>query len=365
MYPMAALGDVTHCLDSKRVPLNESERRLKENRKLYPYIGANNILTYIDEYIFDENILCLAEDGGTWGSNQKCSFLVKEKCWVNNHAHVLKNIDNISNLSYLNYYLNHSNLNKYITGSTRGKLTKSAMNQIVLPLPKLPTQQKIVAILDQTQVLIDNRKQQIEKLDQLAQSTFLEMFGDPIANPMGWEISKLGDIVCNKDSYRKPLKLSDRNNLHGIYPYYGASGIIDHINQYIFDTPHLLVSEDGANLLSRTTPIAFIAKGQYWVNNHAHVLADNGTCNLVFLSFFLNAIDLEPYVTGSAQPKLNKANLNSIAVYIPTKDKQIQFASIIEAIEAQKAQLKQSLVQFEIQFDALMQRAFNGELIPE
>jgi type I restriction enzyme, S subunit len=125
---------------------------------------------------------------------------------------------------------------------------------------------------------------------------------------------KLSEIVENKDSKRIPVKASDREKMSGKYPYYGASGIVDHVDDYLFEGPNLLIGEDGANLLSRSTDIAFIADGKYWVNNHAHVLGADHIETLQFLKYFINSIDLSPYVTGSAQPKLNQRNLNKIEV---------------------------------------------------
>lgn len=131
------LKDVTINLDNKRKPLNENERNKISKMQLYPYVGANNIMGYVDEYLFDEEILCVAEDGGSWGENQKCCVFIKEKCWVNNHAHVLKS-NGKADLKFLMYYLNSANLNSYITGSTRGKLTKSSLDSIEFPLPHYP-----------------------------------------------------------------------------------------------------------------------------------------------------------------------------------------------------------------------------------
>src|SRR6056297_315929 len=105
MWEKVTLGEITKNLDGKRIPLNSAQRAKKAKQKLYPYIGANNILEYIDEYIFDEKILCVAEDGGSWGAQEKCANIYNQKCWVNNHAHVL--IENgKANLEFLCFFLN-------------------------------------------------------------------------------------------------------------------------------------------------------------------------------------------------------------------------------------------------------------------
>ena len=132
-----------------------------------------------------------------------------------------------------------------------------------------------------------------------------------------WTVVPLGDIVENKDSKRVPIKEAERTERHGSYPYYGASGIIDYVDGYLFEGSHLLVGEDGANLLARSTPIAFIADGRFWVNNHAHVLKATESVELKYLAYFFETLDLKPYVTGSAQPKLTRKSLDRIPVPLP------------------------------------------------
>lgn len=114
-----------------------------------------------------------------------------------------------------------------------------------------------------------------------------------------------GEIMISRDGERIPVSKDERSTRAKIYDYYGASGVIDEIDAYLFDKPLLLIGEDGANLINRSTPIAFIARGKYWVNNHAHVLDGISEEFLRFLELHINAIDLKPYVTGTAQPKMN------------------------------------------------------------
>ena len=144
----------------------------------------------------------------------------------------------------------------------------------------------------------------------------------PFDIPPSWEWARFGTVVINKDSERIPLSVAERSKLKKKYDYYGASGVIDKVDRYLFDKPLLLIGEDGANLLSRSTPIAYIASGQYWVNNHAHVLDACGGLLLEYVALFINAISLAPYVTGTAQPKMNQAKMNSILIAIPPMKEQ-------------------------------------------
>lgn len=152
----------------------------------------------------------------------------------------------------------------------------------------------------------------------------------PFTLPRGWVFCRLGEVSICRDGQRIPLSKSEREPRRGEFPYYGASGIIDHIDDFIFEEDLLLVGEDGANLVNRRTPIAFIATGRYWVNNHAHVLDTVNGVALRYLELYINAIDLKPYVTGTAQPKMNQEKMNLIVVAVPPPEEQ---ARIVERID--------------------------------
>ena len=148
-----------------------------------------------------------------------------------------------------------------------------------------------------------------------------------------WKEYKLGEICEILDSKRIPLSSMQRQNRQGNYPYYGAQGIIDYIDDYLFDGTYLLVAEDGNNVLAQKENIAIIAKGKFWVNNHAHILGYNGKCDLYLLGYILNSMDISSYVTGTAQPKLNQQNLSNIPIILPSKDKQSKIVSILKSLD--------------------------------
>ncbi|WP_070724288.1 restriction endonuclease subunit S, partial [Hymenobacter lapidarius] len=148
--------------------------------------------------------------------------------------------------------------------------------------------------------------------------------------PAGWVWSTLGNLLINRDGERIPVNSSERAKRQGDFDYYGASGVIDKVDDFLFDKPLLLIGEDGANLLSRSTPIAFIAKGKYWVNNHAHVLDAESILTLDFAKNYVNSIDLTPFVTGTAQPKLNQAKLNGIPIPVPPLAEQAEIVAEVE-----------------------------------
>lgn len=155
------------------------------------------------------------------------------------------------------------------------------------------------------------------------------------------EWKKLGELAENLDSRRRPITGSLREP--GEIPYYGASGIVDYVKDYIFDGDFLLVSEDGANLLARNTPIAFSISGQTWINNHAHVLKFETYEDRKFVEYYLNNIDLTPYISGAAQPKLNQKSLNGIPIPNPTPEERAHIVAILDKFDTLTTSLTEGL----------------------
>ena len=149
-----------------------------------------------------------------------------------------------------------------------------------------------------------------------------------------WKTTELGEIIDLFDSRRIPLNSRDRQQRQGQFPYYGAQGVIDHVDDFIFDGRYILVAEDGENLNSRKLPLALVADGKFWVNNHAHILrAKPGVADDTFLLHFLNSTDIKPFVTGAAQPKLSQANLRLIPVFLPPLATQRRIAGILSVYD--------------------------------
>ena len=154
----------------------------------------------------------------------------------------------------------------------------------------------------------------------------------PFDIPDSWVWVRFGTITINRDSERIPLSVNERQKLDKVFDYYGASGVIDKVDRYLFDKDLLLIGEDGANLLNRSTPIAFIATGKYWVNNHAHVVDASDGLLLQYIATFVNAISLAPYVTGTAQPKMNQEKMNSILVPLPPTTEQFRIVKAVSSL---------------------------------
>lgn len=233
------------------------------------------------------------------------------------------------------FYILKSDVVQYHWRQKAGKGSVANLNADIIkatpiPLPPLAIQTRIVEILDHFTNLTANltaelnlRRKQFEHYREKLLS---------LDGVEGVEWKKLGEVGKNLDSKRKPITASKR--VAGNIPYYGASGIVDYVEGYIFDGEYLLVSEDGANLLSRNSPIAFSIKGKTWVNNHAHIIQFENQCCRMFIEYFLNKIDLTPYVSDGAQPKLNQEKLNSISVPFPPLATQHSIVSILDKFTA-------------------------------
>ncbi len=246
------------------------------------------------------------------------------------------------------------------------RVSKEFIEGYPIPVPSLPEQQRIVGLLDAAFAGLATAKANTEKNLQNARGLFESHLQSVFTQRgPGWVETTIDKFSTNLDSKRVPITKNVRTS--GKYPYYGASGIVDYVGDYIFDGDTLLVSEDGANLLARSTPIAFSVSGRYWVNNHAHILKFENMATQRFVEFYLESIKLEEYITGAAQPKLNQKALNSIPIPIP-KSVDVQ-AKIVERLESLQEETQRLARLSERKFAALeelkkslLHRAFSGEL---
>ena len=212
--------------------------------------------------------------------------------------------------------------------------------------------------IEAQQSLVDNLKKYkrgVVKAIMTKQIRFVDKNGKPYPE---WLACTLQDAVDFLDGQRKPLESADRAKRQGKYPYYGASGIIDSIDDYIFDEPLILLGEDGANIINRSSPLCFIATGKYWVNNHAHVMRPHKGQSIRFLCELLESLDYTRYNTGTAQPKLNQEKCRTISLSLPIYEEQCHIADFLAAIEHKYAQENEKLDGILQTKNALMQQLF-------
>ena len=192
----------------------------------------------------------------------------------------------------------------------------------------------------------------------------------PFDVPEGWCITDIGELLINRDGERKPVSLAIRSKQKNkVYDYYGAAGVIDKVDNYLFDECLLLIGEDGANLLSRNKNNAFLADGKYWVNNHAHVLDTIDKFILSYVAIVINSMKLDDYITGSAQPKLSQDNLNKIPIFLPPLNEQKRIMTELERWFALIDQIDQGTVDLQETIkqakSKILDLAIHGKLVPQ
>ena len=329
----------------------------------HPVYGANGQIGWHNQFNHDEPQLIL----GCRGSCGSVHF-TKSRAWINGNAMVVQPSPGVIDPFYLAYALKGGiELADAVTGTAQPQITRTSLMPLAITLPEsIAEQQRIVALLDEAfaglATAIANAERNLQNARKVLESHLESIFSQ---RGEGWIETTLDKISTNLDSKRIPITKSDRSS--GEYPYYGASGIVDYVDDYIFEGDNLLVSEDGANLLARSTPIAFSVSGRYWVNNHAHILHFDDMATQRYVEFYLESIKLDEYITGAAQPKLNQKALKAIPIPIPERiEEQAEIALSIEELQKETQRLthiyERKLAALEELKKSLLQQAFNGEL---
>lgn len=248
--------------------------------------------------------------------------------------------------------------------SAQAGFSKEDIHNFIFPAPPLPEQKRIVTVLEDAFEKISKLRTQTEKKISNLYEAGVSLSRLTFRNE-SWRKTTLNQISTNLDSKRIPVTKNKRKP--GAYPYYGASGVVDFVDKYIFEGSNLLVSEDGANLLARSTPIAFTASGKYWVNNHAHILNFQDESIHQFVEYYLNSIDLKEFITGAAQPKLNQQALNSIEILIPDEaEERSKVVLLLDTMKENTTHLttlyQRKLALLDELKQSVLHQAFNGDL---
>ncbi|MEQ4622783.1 restriction endonuclease subunit S [Providencia vermicola] len=230
-------------------------------------------------------------------------------------------------------------------GSLSPTIKWNSLSRQEFVIPNRELQKSLIKVYQGIQVALINTEESIVSLKSLKQRVAASFRNAEHHNhgndwleskigriPPSWEVKNLSEIFINRDNQRVPVKSSDRKKMSGDIPYYGASGIIDYVSEYIFDEPLMLLSEDGANLVERKTPIAFKIEGKSFVNNHAHVYQPKELIDIDFVAEMIESMDVSAYLTGTAQPKINKAKADSILIPYPTLDERKKFVETMLCI---------------------------------
>ena len=352
---MITVGQCCEILDSMRVPITASERISGP----YPYYGANGIQDYVSDYIFDDELVLLAEDGGNFGSKTKpIAYRVSGKCWVNNHAHVLKPKPEI-NIDYLCYSLMFYNTDSLINGATRQKLTQAAVREMQIHMRPLNDQLKIVNNIKRVLSIIENRTRQLKLLDNFIKARFVEMFGDVFLNQMNWpekRLESIAEVVSGITKGRK-VKTVDLREV----PYMAVSNVKDgyidwktvktilattaEIEQYRLMPGDVLMTEGGdPDKLGRGAVIHKPPQDCIHQNHIFRVRLNKSILHPAFMEQYLQHQRAKRYFLGCAKQttgiaSINMRQLKALPVLIPPIENQMLFANFVTQIDKSKLRL--------------------------
>lgn len=364
------LGDCTQILDSQRKPVTKKDRI----GGIYPYYGATGIQDYVDKYIFDGRYVLVGEDGAKWSAFEQSAFIIEGKSWVNNHAHVLKPHDLLVD-TFLIYFLNYSDLDSYISGAIVRKLTQASLRNIDIPLPPKSTQLSIVSELDKINELIRLKKEQLKDYDNLAQSIFYEMFGDPVENEKKWEVKRLGE-VCVKitDGDHMPPPKSES----GI-PFLTISDINKETRELDFSNTYFVPIEYYNNLKeerkAKLNDVLYTVTGSYGIpvivkderqfcfqRHIALIRPQKEVLSTYFLCYWVLSAAVksiaDKVATGIAQKTVGLNSIRKFEIIIPPLPLQHLFAQRIKQIEHQKSEVTKAITDLETLLASRMQYWF-------
>ena len=321
----------------------------------YPCYGGNGLRGYTSKYTHDGDYALIGRQGALCGNVQ----FVMDKFFASEHAVVVTPKTN-TDIKWLYYMLIDMNLNQYSESSAQPGLSVSKILNLPIHLPPAKAEQTAIATaLNDADALITQLEKLIAKKRNIKQGAMQEL----LKPKEGWEEKPLGQIVEFLDGKRRPIKDSDRAKMKGIYPYYGASGIIDFVNNYLFDEELILLGEDGENIISRNQRLAFKINGKAWVNNHAHVIKPKENIDINFLVEKLESINYEEYNSGTAQPKLNQKICVQIPISIPkSKAEQTRIAQILSDMDAEIEALEKKLEKYKMLKQGMMQNLLTGKV---
>ena len=292
-------------------------------------------------------------------------------------ANQTENCDKIINITgvmpeYLYYYLNSNfgqdEIRKGTVGAVQPKLPLKNVQDISVFYPPMEEQERIVAILSAIDEKIETNEAVNNNLEQQAKALYKDWFFDFSAFssdenlPNGWHIGTVGDIIQLHDSKRVPLSGSERDKMEKIYPYYGATSLMDYVDNYLFDGIYLLLGEDGTVVDSLGFPILQYVYGQFWVNNHAHIITGKEGFSVEELYLFFSLTNIKSIVTGAVQQKVSQQNLKKVPAIIPSKQALSAFDEIIQPIFAQIRNLRDENANLSQLRDTLLPKLMSGEL---
>ena len=371
---MMLLEDCCEILDSMRIPIKASDR--KEGP--YPYYGANGIQDHVADFIFDDELVLLAEDGGNFGSRERpIAYRVSGKCWVNNHAHVLKPKNDSLDVDYLCYSLMFYNTAGLVNGATRQKLTQATMREMLIPMRSIEEQKHIIEMLNRVVEIKFHRQNELVKLDELIKARFVEMFGDPIMNPKRYPVHQLSEYISSLTSGSRGWAQYCVEN--GTEWFITIKNVKDcHIttdNMQPVNAPDNAEAkrtkvQEGDLLISITADLGRtgvvtkeIAEHGAYINQHLSCIRVNKeVLHPLFVAHYMESPAGKEQFTAKNQSAvkagLNFNSINSLKLYVPPLKEQEEFITFITQVTKSKVAVQKALDEAQLLFDSLMQQYF-------
>ena len=321
-----------------------------------------------DKYILKPNDIVFARTGGSTGRNY--FYDGSDGVFVYAGFLIKFSIDPEKvNPKYVKYYCRSKQYNDWVqsfnTGSTRGNINAQTFGNMEIPLPERKQQDYLVSILEPIDEKIKNNKQVNDNLLAQAQTLYKQFFPYGVQDdlPDGWRIGTVGEIIEIHDSKRIPLSGADRSKMEKkIYPYYGAASLMDLVDNYIFDGKYLLLGEDGTVVDDAGYPILQYVWGQFWVNNHAHILTGRLGYDVESLYMLFKQTPVKSIVTGAVQPKISQANLRSVQVVIPPEHNLREYNDLVEPLFSLFRANEEECKTFTALRDTLLPKLMSGEI---
>lgn len=321
-----------------------------------------------DKYLLKPNDIVFARTGGSTGRNY--FYDGSDGVFVYAGFLIKFSIDPEKvNPKYVKYYCRSKQYNDWVqsfnTGSTRGNINAQTFGNMEIPLPERKQQDYLVSILEPIDEKIKNNKQVNDNLLAQAQTLYKQFFPYGVQDdlPDGWRIGTVGEIIEIHDSKRIPLSGADRTKMEKkIYPYYGAASLMDFVDNYIFDGKYLLLGEDGTVVDDAGYPILQYVWGQFWVNNHAHILTGRLGYDVESLYMLFKQTPVKSIVTGAVQPKISQANLRSVQVVIPPEHNLREYNDLVEPLFSLFRANEEECKTFTALRDMLLPKLMSGEI---
>ncbi len=380
-WEVVRLGEVVYIYDKERIPLSEEERK---NRKgIYPYCGANGIIDYIDSYIFEGEYILLAEDGGFFRKFENSAYIMNGKFWVNNHAHILKAKEIYSFNYFILYYLIFEDISKYVSGTTRQKLTQTVMREIKIPLPPLSEQKAIAEVLSTIQSAREKTEEVIKATKELKKSIMKHLFTygpvpidridkiklketeiGPI--PEHWEVVRLGEVAEILMGQSPPGE-SYNDKGDGIPFLQGKAEFGDIFPSYIkYTSAPIKIAKEGSVLISVRAPVGDvnISNKNYCIGRGLAALNMKNLGSNLFLFYYLifSKKRIEELGTGTTFKSVSKSQLETLPIPLPPLAEQQKISEILQSIDEKIQKEEEKKKALDNLFKSMLSNLMSGKI---